>query len=109
MKDAPQVTEEAASMWLEYLENGYKRCEDVYAEGLSLGIPKELARLIVPVGRYSTMRATGNIRGWLGFATLRSHSTAQEEIRVYSDAMLDASELHFPRTTGLFREFLRGP
>lgn len=46
--------------------------EALYQEGIHIGIPKEIARLPVPVGRYSRMRASANLRNWLGFLTLRT-------------------------------------
>jgi hypothetical protein len=55
--------------------------------GLSLGVPKELARLPVPVARYSRMRASANLRNWLAFLTLRMAPNAQWEIRQYANAV----------------------
>jgi len=70
-----------------------------------MGVPKELARVHLPVGRYSRMRATANLRGWLGFLALRMAPNAQYEIRVYAEALgrqLIAEA--FPRTWALFSE-----
>lgn len=91
------------------LQMEYTECERVYQAALASGIPKELARLIVPVGRYSRMRAATNLRNWLAFATLRSAPSAQWEIRQFSDAILTVLRSAFPRTVGLFDELRRGP
>lgn len=91
--------------WLASLADVYDHAERVYQDGLRIGIPKELARLPVPVGRYSKMRATTNLRMWLAFGTLRStakNEHAQWEIRQYADAAMDLIGEHFPRTYGLF-------
>jgi thymidylate synthase (FAD) len=88
--------------WLDRLYASYKLAQEVYEEGLDIGVPKELARLPVPVARYSRMRATGNLRGWLGFLTLRSAPNAQYEIRVYADVVGKFIEKSFPRTWELF-------
>jgi len=90
--------------WLVRLERYYELGQNIYDEGLEIGVPKELARLPVPVARYSTMRASANLRNWLAFMTLRSDPHAQEEIRVYSDAVGEIIAKQFPRTWDLFVE-----
>lgn len=96
-------TTEEAARWLERLEQSYALAQAVYEEGLRVGVPKELARLPVPVGRYSRMRATGNLRGWLAFMKLRSAPSAQWEIRQFSDALgRSIIAEKFPRTWELF-------
>lgn len=98
------ISEGRAQAWLEELADVYAHAQRVYERGLELGVPKELARLPVPVGRYSRMRATANLRGWLAFMALRSAPTAQYEIRVYSDAVGEIIADRFPRTWELFSE-----
>lgn len=98
------LTHEDALRWLESLEQVYTHCEQVYQAGLAVGIPKELARLCVPVGRYSRMRASANLRNWLAFLTLRMDRKAQYEIRQYAYAVGDIIRDYFPRTWRLFCE-----
>jgi len=102
---AAALTEPDALAWLAELADVYEHAERVYQSGLKRGIPKELARLPVPVGRYSKMRATTNLRMWLAFATLRStakNPAAQWEIRQYADAVGALLAEHFPRTWAIF-------
>lgn len=103
---AKEIDEDAAQVWLDALANFYKQAQMMYNIGLNLGVPKELARLVVPMGRYSRMRASANLRNWLAFLTLRSTlkgPNAQEEIRVYADALGEFGvKVHFPRTWELF-------
>jgi len=82
----------------------YRELEELYQQALSVGVPKELARICLPVGRYSKMRATGNLRGWLEFVRLRLAPNAQHEIRVYADALCNELGRVFPRTMALFLE-----
>ena len=89
--------------WLHRLKTVYADAQLVYEEGIAFGIPKELARLPVPVARYSRMRASANLRNWLAFLTLRTAPNAQEEIRVYADALESLLRNYFPRTIELFR------
>lgn len=96
------LTHESVLEWLEELEKTYDMCEKTYQSGLQRGIPKELARMPVPVGRYSRMRASGNLRNWLGFLTLRMAPNAQYEIRVFANEIGNIISKQFPRTWELF-------
>jgi thymidylate synthase (FAD) len=101
---ARKCSQEEAQKWLEELEEVYKIAQAVYEHGLELGVPKELARLSVPVARYSVMRASSNIRGWLAFMTLRCATQAQWEIRQYANAIAKIIQQNFPHTFNLWRE-----
>lgn len=98
---------ESALEWLDMLGKVYEHAEVVYQVGLEMGIPKELARLSMTVGRYSTMRASTDLRNWLGFATLRLPKNAQEEIRVYAEVAHTMLTHCFPRTLALFDEGMK--
>lgn len=97
-------THEEVLAWLGMLDSSYDLAEATYQEGLEIGIPKEIARCPVPVARYTRMRASANLRNWMAFMTLRSDPHAQEEIRVYSDALGSYIRDAFPRTWRLFVE-----
>jgi thymidylate synthase (FAD) len=56
---------------------------------LTNGVPRELARSVLPVATYSHMFATVDLLNLLKFLTLRCDAHAQYEIRVYADAMRD--------------------
>ena len=101
---AGALTEGAARNFCEVLTNHYEDLENTYQLALKEGVPKELARLVLPVGRYSRMRASANLRNWLGFLTLRMAPQAQWEIRQYAQAVHDILVPLFPRTLGLFDE-----
>ncbi len=97
-----ELTGEQAMQWLAALEQVYDHAEQVYQLGLAAGVPKELARLPIPVARYSKMRAQAVLRNWLAFLTLRKAPNAQWEIRQYADAVGDVIAQRFPRTWALF-------
>lgn len=61
---------------------------EAYHDMIADGVPRELARTVLPVSTYSHMFATVNLNNLAKFIGLRSHSHAQYEIQVYSDAML---------------------
>lgn len=51
----------------------YRAAYAVYEESLADGVAKEVAREVLPVGIFSTMYATANLRGILHFLGLRVH------------------------------------
>lgn len=91
-----------AKLWLNRMQEAYEHCESVYQDGLQIGIPKEVARVVMPVGHYTRMRATANLRNWLGFMTLRMDPNAQWEIRQFANAVAAIIAEKFPQTYRLF-------
>lgn len=85
-----------------YIKENYRLSESGYQGMLAEGLPKELARLVLPVGRYSKMRAGANLRNWLAFLTLRQAPNAQWEIQQYANAVADLLTEKFPKTMELF-------
>ena len=53
---------------------------------LELGVAKELARLVIPVGTFTEFYWTVNARSLMNFLSLRTAETAQREIRDYATA-----------------------
>lgn len=104
VKNSIVLTEENARSFQEGLKLIYHNDEQLYQTALANGVPKELARVHLPVGRYSRMRATGNLRGWLGFLALRMDKNAQFEIRSYANVLGSILLELFPRTMELFYE-----
>lgn len=65
-------------------------CENsfaVYGRLLSEGVPRELARTVLPVATYTRMFASVDLLNLLKFLTLRTHEHAQWEIREYAKAL----------------------
>ena len=107
VSDAEELTVEGAEWFRETLAAEYRNQETLYQAALKSGVPKELARCVLPVGRYSKMRASTCLRNWLSFMTLRSSETApdaQWEIRQFADAAGILIADAFPRTWELFSD-----
>lgn len=107
VKGAAEMTTKTAESFRSMLEEEYVKAEGLYQWALHNGVPKELARVHIPVGRYSRMRASANLRNWLGFLTLRMAPDAQWEIREYANAVGNLVAAHFPRTWELFEEGMK--
>jgi len=99
---AEELDVDSAAHFRERLFHMYGLQQSMYEQALRQGVPKELARIHLPVGRYSRMRANANLRNWLGFLTLRMAPGAQWEIRQYANAVGSLIEANFPRTWDLF-------
>jgi len=98
------LTNENALQWLDSLSKLYNHAQQVYENGIELGVAKELARLPMPVARYSKLRASANLRNLLGFLKLRMAEDAQWETRQTANAISLLVKEAFPRTYQLFSE-----
>lgn len=74
-----------------------------YRAMLADGVPRELARGVLPVFTYSRMFATIDLHNLLHFITLRIHSHAQYEVRVYAEAMLELIKPIVPHTIAAYQ------
>jgi thymidylate synthase (FAD) len=83
---------------------GYSSAISCYTALIAGGVARELARSVLPVGMYSSMIASCNLRSLLHFLKLRLSSDAQWEIRQYAKGMLKLAEQHFPVSIGNWRK-----
>jgi thymidylate synthase (FAD) len=85
-------SEEKFETWQQNILNGkletlYKHSEEVYKDLLRVGVSRELARIVMPMGVYTEFYWTINFRSLMNFLTLRSAPDAQFEIQEYARAM----------------------
>ena len=99
---AREATHEQVIAWFEKSALAEKYAQEAYEFGLANGIPKEVARKDLPVGQYSRMRASANLRNWLAFMTLRADPDAQWEIQEFAHVVGNILAARFPRTWELF-------
>lgn len=93
-----------ASILQESIRSAYIDAYQAYKGLLASEVSREIARIVVPVGQYSRMRASANLRNWLGFLTLRTAPNAQWEIVQFANAVSDIVKQVFPRTWELWNE-----
>ena len=67
-----------------------------YRELLSLGVCREQARCVLPVGLYSEVYWTASLQAVAHFVRLRTDGHAQWEIQQFAHAVKQASEAVFP-------------
>jgi thymidylate synthase (FAD) len=64
----------------------YEAAFSTYERLVELGVARELARSVLPVGAYTEFFWTVNARALMNFLSLRNSETAQREIRRYAEA-----------------------
>jgi thymidylate synthase (FAD) len=81
-----EVDPEVAEATREELRAVYESAFAAYERLVELGVARELARSVLPVGAYTEFFWTVNARSLMNFVSLRAAETAQREIRRYADA-----------------------
>ena len=80
------VADEVAEATREQLRAVYESAYTAYERLVELGVARELARAVLPVGAYTEFYWTVNARALMNFLSLRNSETAQREIRRYAEA-----------------------
>lgn len=95
-----------ATMNIQLIEKSCKDSFEKYHQLISAGVPRELARSVLPVATYTKFFATVNLHNLFHFIKLRSHEHAQYEIQVYSDAMLELITPIVPHCVEGFKKWI---
>lgn len=90
--------------WEQEQREMMEMCFVLYHKHIKEGMPRELARGVLPLGTYSHMFATVDLHNLMHFLRLRLHSHSQYEIRVYAEAMLKLIEPIVPHSVEAFKK-----
>jgi thymidylate synthase (FAD) len=101
------VTPDVAARAQDLLSKGYQEAWNRYQELLELGVARELARLVLPVGIYTEFYWSVNARSLMNFVSLRNADQAMWEIRQYGQAVEQFFAALMPVTHAAFVEFGR--
>jgi thymidylate synthase (FAD) len=96
------VSDELAEETREQLRAVYDTAYRTYEQLVELGVARELARSVLPVGAYTEFYWTVNARSLMNFLSLRNSETAQREIRRYAEACERFLEEKMPVTYAAF-------
>jgi thymidylate synthase (FAD) len=96
------VSDDVAEATRERLQEVYQTAYSTYQELVELGVARELARCVLPVGAYTEFYWTVNARSLMNFISLRNSETAQREIRRYAEACERFLEKEMPVTYSAF-------
>lgn len=80
-----------------------------YHRMLEIGVAKEVARTVLPVGMFTKFSVTMNLRSTLNFLSLRNEDHAQLEIQDYARAVEDLVSAQIPYVMEKWNEHGRQP
>lgn len=92
--DNKELTQKAINK----IEKIYNKTYSVYQELLDMGVAREMARTVLPVGQYTEFYLTTNARAIMHFLDLRADSHAQWEIQEYAKAIAEIFQEKCPWT-----------
>lgn len=86
----------------DHFKTVHKQAIASYNHMIDLGVARELARDVLPVGMFSTFVWTVNMRALFNFLSLRNHPHALLEIRRYAEAVEELATEASPYALELF-------
>lgn len=89
---------------LNILETSQARSFQDYHTLIGMGVAKELARTVIPVGAFTRVKWTINLRALLNYLSLRNHKDAQREIRIVAEAIEELTTEQLPFIMELFNK-----
>lgn len=95
-----------AEIWQKVMRDSNAVSFRHYRGMIADGVPRELARTVLPLATYSHMFSTVNLSNLMKFIQLRDHPHAQYEIAVYAQAMLELARGVCPIAVGAFEEHI---
>lgn len=93
-----QMDEDSAEKTIEIIDNANRDAYSAYKKLLDIGVAKELARTVLPVGMYTQFYWTVNARSLMNFLSLRLAQSAQLDIRNYAKSVESAFADKMPVT-----------
>jgi len=90
--------ESTRDKWRGEYENYVDAAFDLYTSMVSAGVPKEDARMVLPIGTSVNITVSGNARSFLHLVNLRGKADAQWEIRELANEMLEELFVWMPYT-----------
>lgn len=89
-------------------ELAYGQAKDHYEVLIDLGVPKQIARYVLPNGTRTRIIVSANMREWRHILKLRMHSSAQPEMREMMQMAYDQLIMVFPQSLEGITEEGRG-
>lgn len=77
---------------------------NAYEELLSMGVSREMARIVLPLNTYTEIVWKMDLNNMLKFLWLRDDAHAQPEIQAYAKVIAGYVEQHFPATYAAYKE-----
>lgn len=104
-KSGEAASDEQKLSFLDITSAAYETAAAAYEENLREGVSRELSRIVLPEGRYTTFYWTVNLRNLFHFLELRMSEAAQDNIQEYSKAIFEILKLYCPYSTKAFEDY----
>jgi thymidylate synthase (FAD) len=88
----------------ELIEETLEQCVDAYRELVDRGMPKEDARMLLPIGTKVNITSSLNVRTALHIVSMRGAGDAQAEIQHLSDGIREILEEQMPTTMEIWND-----
>lgn len=88
---------------MDLLHESYQLAYKNYLKLIQLGVCREQARSLLPVGTYSKAIWTASLQAIMNFLELRLDQHAQKEIRDFAEAVLKLTGSYFPESMELIK------
>ena len=98
----PIQDEQTQAKVRDLIQHSHQACYASYQTLLRMGVAKELARSLLPLGLYTQFFWKVNARSLMNFLSLRNAASAMAEIRYYAAAIETTFEAALPRTHAAF-------
>lgn len=92
-------------IYLSVIDTKCREMHILYQELIREGIPRELARIVLPLNTYTHFFGTVDLHNLFHFIKLRIHSHSQWEIQQYAKALLELITPIVPVSVEAFKEF----
>lgn len=95
--------EDTISWWMDAQKTVIDVCFQTYEQALSIGVAKEVARSVLPIGLTNTkMYFNASLRSWLFYCLSRTHVSTQKEHRIVAKGVLEVLLYKAPCATRAF-------
>lgn len=105
-----ELEEEKKAAIAAKLEEVEAKLDDLFRDYQTLGelgLTREVRRFLLPQSTYTMFYYQMDLNNLMKFLSLRMAPDAQEEIRVYANAMFELTKIYFPVTMEIFEEEMK--
>lgn len=86
------------------IEETYSQCLEAYNDLVEAGMPKEDARMLLPIGTKVNITASMNLRTAFHIVSMRGAGDAQAEIQELADSIREVMDEHLPTAMKIWNE-----
>ena len=96
-------TDIADKQWHAHAKQVMGRCIQVYNNMIAMGVAKESARMVLPLGIQTTMYMKGSVRSWVHYLQLRCKEETQKEHREVANGIKKIFQENFSNVSAALK------